>query len=479
MASARAYAAVDLGAGSGRVMVGRVRAGRIELEEVHRFRNEPRTVEGHLRWDLARLLAEVEQGLAAAGRAAGDELVSVGVDGWGVDHAFLDGAGRLLGDPIGYRDARTEGFLARLHARVPQAELHARTGIQSMAINTSTQLFAQVEAGEWPGGAARLLMVPDLVHRHLCGSEVGERTNASTTQLLDHGAGGTRERDWDRELCARLGIPADVLPPLVAAGTELGRLRPELARRLGLAELAVVAPGTHDTASAVAGAPLEPGEAYVSAGTWSLVGLETSAPVLGRAAAAANVTNEAGVLGTNRLLKNVMGLWLLESCRRSWSARGTVLSHEALQRALAGRAPLPWRLDPDDPRFLHPPDMPAAIAAALREQGETPPTDELDLSQLVLEALGRRTAEVLAQLAALTGHAPTGLRVVGGGSRNDFLNQATADATGLPVRAGPVEATALGNVALQALADDAFPDLAAARAAIGRSVAERRYRPRS
>jgi rhamnulokinase len=470
----RAYAAVDLGAGSGRVIVGRVAGGRLVLEEVHRFTHELRRVDGHERWSLVGILAEVEHGLAAAGRSAGRALRSVGVDGWGVDHAFLDAEGNVLADPIGYRDARTDGVLERLLERVSRAELHARTGIQCLPFNTSVQLFAQVQAGEWPVGVARLLMVPDLVHRHLCGSEVSELTNASTTQLLD-----ARTRAWDTELCARLGIPAAVLPPLVAAGTELGRLRPELARALGLAELAVVAPGTHDTASAVAGTPLEPGWAYVSSGTWSLVGLETAAPVLGPAACAANVTNEAGVLGTNRCLKNVMGLWLLESCRRAWSARGPVLAHEELQRALAGRATLAQRLDPDDARFLHPPDMPAALAAQLRESGQAPLTGELELSQLVLESLARRYAEVLAELVALTGVRLAGVHVVGGGSQNAFLNQATADATGLAVRAGPVEATALGNLALQAIADGAFPDLAAARAAIARSFPAQRFVPRT
>ncbi len=477
MGQERAYAAVDLGAGSGRVIVGRVVGEQIELQEVHRFTHDVRALDGHERWDLARIVAEVERGLALAGRATGAALRSVGVDGWGVDHGFLDARGELLGDPISYRDVRTNGMLARLFERVPRAELHARTGIQSLAINTSVQLLAQIEAGEWPPGAARMLMIPDLVHRHLCGSEVSEETNASTTQLAGF-APDARSRSWDEELCQRLGIPSAVLPTLVKAGTSLGRLRPELARRLGLAELAIVAPGTHDTASAVAGTPLEPGWAYVSSGTWSLVGLETSAPVLTPRACAENVTNEAGVFGTNRLLKNVMGLWLLESCRRSWASRGPVLAHDELQRALAGRAPLRQRLDPDDPRFLNPPDMPAAIAAHLCATGQPPLEGELALSQLVLESLARRYAEIVALLADLTSTPIRGLHVVGGGSQNDYLDQATADATGLPVRAGPVEATALGNVAVQAIHDGAFADLAAARRAIARSFRAKAFDPR-
>jgi len=482
MSAPRAYAAVDLGAGSGRVIVGRLLGGpseeRLELEEVHRFEHDVRVHDGHLRWDFTRILAEVERGLAAAGRAADGALRSLGVDGWGVDHGFLDADGRRLGDPIAYRDARTNGILPRLFARVPREELHARTGIQSMPINTSAQLLAQLEAGAWPRRATRLLLVPDLVHHHLCGAAVSEVTNASTTQLLD-----ARSRTWDRALCARLGIPAEVLPPLVAAGTRLGTLHPALARRLGLAELPVVAPGTHDTASAVAGTPLEPGWAYLSSGTWSLVGLETAAPVLGGRAVAENVTNEAGVQGTNRLLKNVMGLWLLEECRRAWERRGAPLGHEALQARLGARPPLSAArvaaLDPDDLRFLNPADMPAEIAAALVERGAPPPADALELAQLVLLALARRYAAVLALLGQLTGASPAGLQVVGGGSRNDFLNQATADAAGIPVRAGPVEATALGNLAVQALHDGALPDLAAARRAIARAQPARVFVPRT
>lgn len=478
MAEERAYAAVDLGAGSGRVIVGRVGGERIELQEVHRFTHDVRVLAGHERWDFARILAEVEHGLAAAGRAAGSALCSVGVDGWGVDHGFLDARGRLLADPISYRDARTNGMLARLYARIPRAELHARTGIQCLPINTSVQLLVQLEAREWPGDAARLLMIPDLVHRHLCGAEVCEETNASTTQLLGLAKEGARARGWDEELCRLLGIPPAVLPPLVKAGTALGRLRPELARRLGLGAIEVVAPGTHDTASAVAGTPLAPGWAYVSSGTWSLVGVETSAPVLGARASVENVTNEAGVFGTNRLLKNVMGLWLLESCRKSWSRRGPVLAHDELQRALAARPPLAQRLDPDDPRFLNPPDMPAAIADHLRATGQAALEGELSLSQLVLESLARRYAEIVTLLSELTGTPIHGLHVSGGGSQNDFLNQATADATGLPVRAGPVEATALGNVAVQAIHDGAIADLAAARRVIASSFQAREFVPR-
>ena len=477
MGEERAYAAVDLGAGSGRVIVGRVTGERIELQEVHRFTHDVRRIDGHERWDFARIVAEVERGLALAGRATGDLLRSVGVDGWGVDHGFLDERGELLADPITYRDARTNGMLERLFERVPRRELYARTGIQCLPINTSVQLFADVEAGEWPGAARRLLMVPDLVHRHLCGSDVSEETNASTTQLM--GLSATGARRWDTRLCARLGIPSDVLPPHVPAGTVLGRLRPELARRLVLAGLEVVAPGTHDTASAVAGTPLESGWAFVSSGTWSLVGVETSAPVLTERACAENVTNEAGVFGTNRLLKNVMGLWLLESCRRAWAKRGPVLDHDELQRALAGRAPLAQRIDPDDLAFLNPPDMPAAIAEHLRATGQPPLEGELALSQLVLESLARRYAEIVALLAELTGTPIRGIHIVGGGSQNDFLNQRTADATGLPIRAGPVEATALGNLAVQAIADGAFGGLDGARRAITCSYPARAFGPRS
>jgi rhamnulokinase len=471
----RGYLAIDLGAGSGRVMLGHLRDGTLALHELHRFTHEVRRVDGHERWSFEALTRAIEEGLAAAAR---QEIVplaalcSVGVDGWGVDFGLLDAEERLLADPVCYRDHRTDGLLEPLFAAVPRAELFRRTGIQCMPINTSVQLFAQVRAGEWPAAARRLLLVPDLVHHWLCGSTVCELTNASTTQLCS-----AATRTWDTQLVERLGIPAAVLPPLVPAGTRLGTLRPELAARTGLPRLSVVAPGTHDTASAVAGTPLADGWAFLSSGTWSLVGVETREVVLGEAALARNVTNEAGVHGSNRLQKNVMGLWLFDSCCRSWREQGREPRREELEHALFPRPPSTLRIDPDDPAFLNPTDMPAAIADWMRARGMPAIDDPLELCHVLLSSLAQRYAEIVGWLGQLTGRRIEGVHIVGGGSRNRVLDQLSADLTGLPVRTGPVEAAALGNLLVQAIADGSFADLAQARAAL-RPFVEGAFEPR-
>ena len=471
----RGYLAIDLGAGSGRVMLGHLRDGALALHELHRFTHELRRVDGHERWSFEALTRAIEAGLAAAARqkiVPLEALRSIGVDGWGVDYGLLDAHERLLADPVSYRDPRTDGLLEPLFAHVPRAELFARTGIQCMPINTSVQLFAQVRAGEWPAAAWRLLLVPDLVHHWLCGSTLCEETNASTTQLCS-----AATRTWDTQLCERLGIPSAALPPLVPAGTQLGTLRPELAARTGLPRLSVVAPGTHDTASAVAGTPLDDGWVFLSSGTWSLVGLETRELVLGAAALARNVTNEAGVYGSNRLLKNVMGLWLFDSCCRRWREQGREPRRDELERALLPRPPSSLRIDPDDPAFLHPPDMPAAIASWMRARGMPTLDDPLELSHVLLSSLAQRYAEIVGWLSELSGRRIGGVHIVGGGSRNRVLDQLTADLTRLPVRTGPVEATALGNLLVQAIADGSFADLAEARAALAPFV-EDAFEPR-
>ncbi|MEW6071383.1 MAG: rhamnulokinase family protein [Planctomycetota bacterium] len=472
----RAYVAIDLGAGSGRVILGRLAEGDLELEIVHRFAPPMGRADGHDRWLLGAMLAEIERGLAGVAqslRARPASLASIGVDSWAVDHALLDSAGELLADPVRYRDARTEGMLEVLDGIVPPRELFARTGIQRQPFNTLVQLFAQVRAGEWPPAARRLLMIPDLVHRHLGGKAVTERTNASTTQAYDPRVG-----TWDDALLRTIGVPPEVMPEIVEPGTELGRLRSRLAERLGLPAVPIVCPATHDTASAVAAIPLEADWAYVSSGTWSLVGAELAAPLLTEEARAAGFTNEAGVGGTTRFLVNCMGLWILESCRAVWERQGELLPWDDLLACLADAPAPPALLDPDDPRFLNPPDMIAAIEAHLAERGAVTPRGQIAWSRLILDSLAGRYARILALLAAATGRPRRGVHVVGGGSRNAFLNQATADATGLPVRAGPVEATAIGNVLVQAIHDGAFPDLAAARRFVARRFPPEELHPR-
>lgn len=467
------HVAIDLGAGSGRVMRGCFGAERFELEELHRFRNEAVEVDGVLRWSTRELFAQVRAGLAAAARG-GAAIASVGVDAWGVDYALLDGAGQLLEEPVCYRDERTRGALERAARVLPLREIFAATGIQLLPFNTLFQLHAHVHGGRWPRHAARLLPLPDLFHRLLCGSDSGEWTHATTMQLVQAG-----RQEWDRELLRRFAIPASILPRIVPPGTRLGPLRDEVARATGLGRCEVIAPAAHDTASAVAGTPLAAGVAYVSAGTWFLVGVERAAPLLDDAAFAANFTNEGGVGGTTRLLKNVTGTWLIDGLRAAWRREGADLSWEELE-AQVERAPA-WAgvIDPDDPALFRPDDMAAAVREALRATRQPVPAGRGALARIVLESVALRCADVLATLAELTGEPVRAARVIGGGSRIDFLNQALADAGGVDVLAGPTEATAIGNLLVQAIACGRFRDLAEGRAYLAQRLPARHYQPRN
>jgi rhamnulokinase len=471
------YLAVDLGAGSGRVMVGGLAPGELRLDEVHRFRYPMEAREGHLRWDFALILREVKAGLGAAARAARGlkrPVRSVGVDTWGVDYGLLDEQGRLLNDPICYRDDRTEGAMDEVFAFIPRDVIFARTGIQFMRFNTIFQLHAHRRQS--PGfavGAKSLMLMPDLIHHALCGRVAVEYTNATTTQLVD-----ARTRAWDLGLIEAIGAPAELFPDIVEAGTDLGAIGEGLARELGLEGVRVVAPATHDTGSAVAGAPIGPGDAYISSGTWSLVGVELPGPLINGDVGRANFTNEGGAFGTVRFLKNVMGLWLLESCRSEWAGAGQDTAYESLLVESARRSPA-GVVFPDDPRFVNPTSMQAAIAAQMSETGQTPPVDPPGFVRAILDSLALRYARVIAIIENLTGTAVNTIRVVGGGSLNQYLNQATADATRKPVVAGPVEATALGNVMVQAVAAGRFGNLTEARQHLADNVTQRRFAPRS
>lgn len=467
------HVALDLGAGSGRAFVGGVDGGRLLLQEVHRFHYAPRHADGHLRWDVARLYDGIVEGLKAAGAAAVDRRTfvrTIGVDSWGVDYGLFHTTGRLLESPISYRDARTTGRMAQVLERVPRALIFERTGIQFLPINTLYQLAAHVEEG-LPVGTARLLMMADLCHHFLSGSRVGELTNASTTQLLN-----ARTQRWDDELFLRLGLPRAIMPELVEAGTVLGPLRAARQAELGGAGAHVVAPATHDTASAVAGTPLRSGWAYISSGTWSLVGVERGAPLITPEVADANFTNEVGAFATIRFLRNVMGLWLLESCRREWGDAAPGLT--ALVAQAAALPPPSSLIFPDDPRFLNPPSMVSAIRQYLFETGQTPPDGPAACARVILDSLALRYAAVLADIERLTGEAIHGLHIVGGGSQNAYLNQATADASGRPVLAGPVEATAAGNILVQAVAAGGLASLAEGRELLARTVSLHGFAPR-
>ncbi len=473
------YLAIDLGASSGRVMLGRGGGNQgFELEELHRFPNLPINVEGHLHWDVEKLWSEIKRGLAEYATRYPEPLTSIGVDSWAVDYALLDEKGELLDLPFHYRDHRTDGLMEQVLARLGRARIFKQTGLQFLPFNTLFQLYSQVRASD-PRlkKAATLLMMPDLFHYRLSGKPVSEYTNATTTQFF-----AVKEKRWATEMLEELGIPTNFLPPVVAPGTVLGEVLPELAREFGLHRqpqaVRVVAPGSHDTASAVAGIPyLDPQSAYISSGTWSLLGAEVTMPVLRQAALAWNFTNEGGVAGTIRLLKNVMGLWLVQECQRIWQQAGQVYSWERLAE-LSGQAPAFTSLiDPDASDFLSPENMPDAIRAYCQRSGQPVPDNPGKIIRCCLESLALKYRVVLNQLEQLLGHRITTIRIVGGGCQNEVLCQFTADACKREVVAGPVEATALGNIVVQAIAVGHLSGLTAGRAALESSVTLKRYSP--
>jgi len=466
-------AAVDLGAQSGRVALGRFDGERLSVSEVHRFPNIPVRTRGTLQWDILRLYQDVLEGLRAAGRAA-SRVDSIAVDSWAVDFGLLDRAGRLLGNPVHYRDARRAAAFDGVLARVPARELYERTGIQLLPINTVFELAAMASEHDPALAAAdALLLVPDLLHYWLSGARTSELTNATTTQCFDPRAGR-----WDAELLARLEIPAGLMPEVVSPGTQLGALAADVAVETGLDSAAVIAVGTHDTASAVAAIPFrQPGSAYVSAGTWSLVGLEVAEPVIDDRTFAANLTNEGGVAGTFRLLRNINGLWLLHECRRAWALEGRDYAFAELVGLAQDAAPLRSLVDPDDPALTEPGDMPRRVRELCARTGQPEPEESGALARCILESLALKHAHAIQLLAAATGTAPAEVHVVGGGAQNEPLCRWTADAAGLPVLAGPEEATEIGNLLLQAMALGEIASLDEAREVVRASFQPAVYEP--
>jgi rhamnulokinase len=463
--------AIDLGAETGRAMLGRLDGDRLEMDEVHRFRNLPVRRGGTLRWDFQRLREGV---FTAIGRVGSDRLDAVGVDAWGVDFGLVDASGRLLADPVHYRDRRTRGMLEIACAVVSGAEIFRTTGIQLIPINTLYQLLAMVRSGDPILEAAdRLLMIPDLFHHLLCGQAVTEFTVATTSQCFD-----VRTGTWAHQLLERLGIPRHLFGPVVPPATTLGRLRAEVVSATGAGNVTVIAPAAHDTAAAVVATPLRsPRAAYVSCGTWSLVGVEVPSPIVTQAALAAKLTNEGGVGGRFRLLRNVTGLWLLQECRRAWAARGHDLEYGELTE-LARQAPSTALIDPDHRRLAEPSDdMPQRIREVCRESGQPEPRSPGAIARTVIESLAVKYAWVLERLESVSGIRPEVVHLVGGGARNRFLCQRTADACQLPVVAGPIEAAATGNLLTQAMAVGAIHSLAQAREVVRRSFRLERYQP--
>jgi rhamnulokinase len=459
---AKPYLAFDFGAESGRAVLAHLQSGILTTEEVHRFPNEPVEYGGSLHWDVARLWFEVRKALS---RLSEVELAGIGVDAWGVDYALLGEGGELLENPYHYRDRRTEGVMEEVLAKVGREDIYRATGIQFMPINTLYQLFAaRRQTPKLLDAAKYLLTIPDLFNYWLTGNAVCEFTNATTTQMVD-----PVKRNWAVGLMQRLELPAYLPAPLVEPGSILGTLLPDIEGATSLAGTCVIAPACHDTGSAVAAISARDGTAFLSSGTWSLLGTELDSPVITPDALRLNFTNEGGVNGTTRLLKNVMGLWMLQGCRQSWTAHGRDYDYRELIELAAREKPFGHLVDPDDESFLRPADMLAAIDKFCTRTHQPVPQEAGAYVRAVLESLAFKYRLVLRNLEHVIGKRIGQIHIIGGGSKNRLLNQLTADASGRRVLAGPAEATALGNIAVQILATGEAASLQEVRALVDRS----------
>ncbi len=471
------YLAVDLGAESGRVIAGLFNGHEIHLEELHRFPNGPVEVAGTRRWDLIGLWKEIQTGLSAAAQRYGNRIISVGVDTWGVDYVLLTAKDQMLGQPYNYRDPRTDGILEHACTRVSRKDIFSATGLQFMPINTLYQVLSmQLKDPELLAMADKLLLIPDFFHWLLCGSKVVEFTNATTTQFFD-----PIRRNWAFDLLRKFEIPTKMLPEVVTPGTNLGKLRSDLAHSTGLGRIDVVAPPTHDTAAAVAAVPTDKtgsaNWAYISSGTWSLIGVEIQQAILSDEALRQNVTNEGGIDGTYRLLKNVMGLWLVQQCRQSFIKNGNTFDYSQLTYLASQAEPFRSFVQPNDPVFLNPDDMAAAIQSWCKTHKQPIPETEGQIVRCALESLALKYREILEGIEKLTGETIEVIHVVGGGCKNTLLNQFTANACGRPVIAGPTEATALGNVLIQARSAGKIGSLAEIRQVVRNSSELQTFEP--
>jgi rhamnulokinase len=474
MGDATHFLAIDLGAESGRAMLATLEGGRIQIDELHRFANGPVALPDGIHWDVLRLWTEIKAGIAAALARTGGKLQGIGLDTWGVDFALLDRHGGLLGNPFHYRDRRTDGMMEAAFQRVPREEIFARTGIQFMQINTLFQLFsmainrpAQLEA------AHTFLTVPDLFNYWLSGKAAGEFTIATTTQCYD-----PRQGDWARDMLERLGIPAGIFPEIVPPGSVLGMLQPYLCEELDAKPIPVVAPACHDTGSAVAAVPAQ-GEhfAWISSGTWSIMGTEADLPAVDEKTLAYNLTNEGGVGGKWRLSKNVMGLWIVQECRRTWARQGEELSYDQLTELTAEAEPFQAVIDPDDGDFLMPGNMPQRVQSYCRRTGQAVPETKGDIVRCVLESIALKYRWVLERVEEVVGYRLEPVHIFGGGTRNRLLNQFAASAMGRLCVVGPVEATAVGNFLMQAVGLGVLPDIQTGRDAVRASFPVDYYQP--
>ena len=483
MADQKKYIAVDLGAESGRVMIGSVlvsakaEAGagsndKLVLEEIHRFSNGPIEENGSLKWDFDKLISEIKAGISKAAKVAGNNVAGIGVDSWGVDFGLLDDAGELIENPYHYRDSRTNGMMEEAFELLSKREIYENTGLQFMQLNSVYQLLA-IRLANSPAmaKAKNLVFITDLVSYFLCGKIFAEYSLASTSQFMD-----MRTSHWSNEVLDRLSLPIDILPEVVKPGTIVGQLTPMVQKELGCGSIPVIAIGSHDTASAIAGVPAGQGNwAYLSSGTWSLMGVEIPSAIINDKTFEYEFTNEGGVENTIRLLKNIMGLWLMQECRRQWQKEGTNLSYDELTAMAEKAEPFAGFLNVDDSAFLAPGDMPKRINEYLGRTGQKTTQDKGLMMRIVLESLALKYRQVMEAIEDVTGNTIEALHVVGGGIKNELLCRFTANATGKRVIAGPIEATASGNILMQAKAAGQIETLDQARKIVRNSFDLKEY----
>ena len=475
MAEAKKYIAVDLGAESGRVMLGSISADKLALEEVHRFSNGPIEEGGTLRWDFERLLSEIKTGIGKAVKQAGSGVSGIGVDSWGVDFGLLDADGKMIEKPYHYRDSRTNAMMDKAFELMCKRNIYESTGIQFMQLNSLYQVLAmRLANSDALSKTKQLIFIGDLFSYFLCGQAFGEYSLASTSQMMDMKTG-----QWSKAIFDELSLPIDIMPDIVETGTVVGQLTETIAQELGCSRIPVIATASHDTASAVAAVPAEQDNnwAYLSSGTWSLMGVEVPGAIVNDKTFQYEFTNEGGVENTIRLLKNIMGLWLMQECRRQWQREGVELSYPEMTEMAQKAEPFARHIEVDYSGFLAPGDMPERINSYLAETGQKPIDDKGQMMRVILESLALKYRVVMERIEDITGQNIDCLHIVGGGIQNELLCEFTANAIGKKVVAGPIEATASGNLLIQAKAAGQIKTLAELRKIVRNSFELKEYQP--
>ncbi len=470
------FLALDFGAESGRAILGIIEKDTITLEEIHRFANRQVKIHGRIYWDILYLFDELKKGLSLAAHLGHQDIQSIGVDTWGVDYGFIDSAGQLVGNPVAYRDERTNGMMEKAFKKISREEIYQHTGIQFMQLNTIFQLFSYYQENNPQIKISdRLILLPDLFTYLLTGKVISEYTMASTTQLLD-----ARTKTWAKPIFKKLGIPVNIMPPINHPGSVVGPLVEDIAAETGIGTVKVVLPAGHDTACAVAAVPANGDNwAYLSSGTWSLLGVEIDQPIINEISLEYGFTNEGGVNNTIRLLKNTMGLWLLQQCRKSWANSGRQYDYDELSRLAKESEPFRSIINPDHEGFLNPMDMPAAINQYCKENSQPVPQTVGQYVRLIFESLAFKYRWIIERLNNVLNNPVEVIHIVGGGSQNAMINQFTANATGLTVKAGPVEATAIGNIMMQAIAGGVISSVEEGRKMVSGSFPVTTFEPQN